>query len=28
LAEMEFLDTDTEAEREMKLQVLRGYGKK
>ncbi|KEH35178.1 transcriptional adapter ADA2a [Medicago truncatula] len=28
LAEMEFKDTDTEAEREMKLQVLRGYGKK
>jgi len=28
LAEMEFKDTDTEADREMKLQVLRGYGKK
>lgn len=28
LAEMEFLDTDTEAEREMKLQVLRIYSKR
>jgi transcriptional adapter 2-alpha len=28
LAEMEFKDTDTEAEREAKLQVLRIYGKR
>jgi transcriptional adapter 2-alpha len=28
LAEMEFKDTDTEAEHEAKLQVLRIYGKR